>query len=186
MHGTRLYTASAYIIKRKNSGEADRLITVFTKKFGKLRLLARGVRKISSKRAPHIEIFNQVVITAHKSTHNDTLTDVSPVASHEAIRKDLRRIYAAYYLCELVDGLLPIEQTHDDVFALLGEALTALGAVKPERIDLLRARFAAALLTRLGYMEEGKRYKENEIDIYVEQILEHKLKTVRLASRINI
>lgn len=186
MHGPRLATLDAIVIKRKNVGEADRTITLFTRQSGKLRVLARGVRKVSSKRAPHIEVFNHVIVTIHKSQSMDTLTEVSPVASYEGIRKDLQRVGAAYYLCELIDGLLPIEQPHEDVFTLLVEAFTTLNTVKKERIEILRARFAAALLTKLGYMAAGKKFKDNDIDAYVEELLEHRLKTVRLASRLNI
>ncbi len=186
MRASRLYTVDAIVIKRKNIGEADRMITVFTKQFGKLRVLARGVRKVSSKRGPHIEIFTRIIATIHKSRSQDTLTEVSPITSYEEIRIDLPRVGAAYYLCELIDGLLPLEQPHEEVFALLVEAFTTLASVKRERIEVLRARFAAALLTRLGYMAAGKNFKDNDIDGYVEELLEHKLKTVRLASRLNI
>jgi hypothetical protein len=82
--------------------------------------------------------------------------------------------------------LLPIEQRHEDVYALLVKAMGALSTVNTSRIETLRARFAAALLTTLGYMAAGKKFKDNDIDAYVEQLLERRLKTVRLASRINI
>ncbi len=186
MKSSRLFVVEGIVIKRRNSGEANRMLTVFTKKFGKVRLLARGVRKISSKRGPHIEIFTHIIATVHKSQSQDTLTEVSPVASYEKIRSDLQRVGAAYYLCELIDGLLPIEQPHEDVFFLLTEAFAALSKVNSDRIEVLRARFAAALLTKLGYMEAGKTYKDNDIDAYVEELLERKLKTVKLASRLNI
>lgn len=186
MHGFHLSTVDALVIKRKNVGEADRFITLFTKQLGKMRVLARGVRKISSKRAPHVEIFNHIIATIHKGTSQDTLTEVSPITSYEAIREDLKRVGAAYYLCELIDGLLPIEQPHEDVFMLLGDAFSTLASVKSDRIEVLRARFAAALLTKLGYMAAGKKFKDNDIDAYVEELLEHRLKTVRLASRLNI
>lgn len=186
MSGTRLITTDAFVIRRKNVGEADRMVTLFTKQHGKMRVLARGIRKISSKRAPHVEVFNRAVMTIHKGNKQDTLTEVSPVRSFEEIRKDLKRVGAAYYLCELVDGLLPVEQPHEDIFELLGDAFGALGDVKTDRIDVLRARFASALLTRLGYMAAGKTFRGNDIDGYVEELLEHRLKTVRLASRFNI
>lgn len=183
MRFSRLLTVDAIVIKRKNIGEADRRITLFTRQFGKISVVAKGVRKIASRRGPHIEVFNRIIATIHDKK---TLTEVSPVASFEKIRKDLQRVGAAYYLCEVTDGLLPIEQVHEDVFHLLIEAFTALGDVAKDRIEVLRARFAAALLTRLGYMASGKKFNDNDIDTYVEELLEHRLKTVRLASRLNI
>jgi DNA repair protein RecO (recombination protein O) len=186
MRDPRVYTAEAIILKRQNVGEADRILTVFTKVYGKMRVLARGVRKVSSRRAPHVEVFNRVIITIHKGSGMDTLTEVSPIASYQAIRSDLHRVGAAYYLCELIDGLLPAGQAHEDVFLLLCDALAALSAVKSERIEVLRERFAAALLRALGYLERGRRPPTGSLDSYVEQLLERRLKTVRLVSHFNI
>jgi DNA repair protein RecO (recombination protein O) len=182
----RLYTAEGIILKRNTVGETDRILTIFTKKYGKVRVVARGVRKVSSKRAPHIEVFNRAVITLHKGKGMDTLTEVSPVASYEAVRKDLVRVGAAYYLCELVDGLLADGQVHEDVYMLLCDAFAALSTVKKERIEILRERFAAALLRTLGFLERGKKPPTGSLDSYVEQLLERHLKTVRLASHFNI
>jgi len=182
----RLYTAEAIILKRNNVGETDRILTIFTKQYGKVRVLARGVRKVSSKRGPHIEVFNRVIATIHKGNRLDTLTEVSPITSYDVVRKDLRRVGAAYYLCELIDGLLPEAQVHEDVFALLCDAFAALSTVKKERIEVLRERFAAALLRALGYLERGKKPPTGSLDSYVEQLLERHLKTVRLASHFNI
>ncbi|MCX6792019.1 MAG: DNA repair protein RecO [Candidatus Gottesmanbacteria bacterium] len=186
MRAPRLYTAEGIILKRKNVGEADRILTIFTKHYGKVRVLARGVRKVSSKRAPHVEVFNRVIATLHKGSGMDTLTEVSPVASYDAIRRDLARVGAAYYLCELIDGLLPEAQVHEDVFMLLCDAFAVLATVKKERIEVLRERFAAALLRALGFLERGKKPPTGSLDSYVEQLLERHLKTVRLASHFNI
>jgi len=186
MRPFRLYTAEGIILTRRTVGEADRILTIFTKHYGKVRVIARGVRKVSSKRGPYIEVFNRVIATLHKGTGMDTLTDISPIASYEAIRKDLRRVGAAYYLCELVEGLLPEAQSNEDVFVLLCDAFAALSTVKKERIEVLRERFAAALLSTLGYLERGRRPPTGSLDTYVEQLLERHLKTVRLASHFNI
>jgi DNA repair protein RecO (recombination protein O) len=186
MRASRLYTAEGVILKRKNVGEADRILTIFTKHYGKVRVLARGVRKVSSKRAPHLEVFNRVIVTLHKGSGMDSLTEVSPVASYDEIRKDLKRVGAAYYLCELIDGLLPDGQVHEEVFTLLHDAFSALASVKKERIEVLQERFAAALLRELGYLERGRRPPTGSLDSYVEQLLERHLKTVRLASHFNI
>jgi DNA repair protein RecO (recombination protein O) len=183
MRVTRLYTTEGIILKRRAIGEADRTLTIFTKHYGKIRVLARGVRKVSSRRAPHVEVFNRVIATLHKGNGMDTLTEVSPVSSYEAIRSDLHRVGAAYYLCELIDGLLPAEQVHEDVFLLLSHALTALSTVKNERIEVLRERFASALLQTLGFLERGKKPPTGSLDSYVEQLLERKLKTVRISAQ---
>lgn len=186
MRLSRLYTTEGIILKRRSSGETDRVLTVFTKQYGKLRIIARGARKVSSKRGPHIEVFSRVTLTLHKGSGMDSLSEVSPIASYDVIRKDLARVGAAYYLCELIDGLLADNQVQEDVYSLLCDAFTALSTVKKERIDVLRGRFAAALLRTLGFLERGRKPPTGTLDSYIEQLMERHLKTVRLASHFNI
>lgn len=183
MRATRLNTSEGIILRRRSAGEADRWLTILTRQHGKIRILARGVRKISSKRAPHIEVFNRVILTTYKGSSQETLTEVSPIASYEAIRSDLTRIGAAYYLCELIDGLLPIEQVHEGVYELFTQALETLSTVKRERVETLRERFALALLRALGFLEQGKKPPTGSVDSYVEQLLERSLKTLKIASQ---
>ncbi len=173
MREARVVTLEAIVLKRKNAGEADRLLTVFTRRKGKLRIVAKGVRKITSRRGPHVEVFNRVLATVHDGK---TLTEVSTMETFAPVRKDLSRVGAAYYLCELVDGLLPEAQPHDDVFALLLQAFTTLGTVEKSRVPVLRERFARSLLRKLGFLAEGKEIPD--IDRYIESLLERKLKTV--------
>src|SRR5258706_9060146 len=116
---SHVYTVEGIILKRKNVGEADRILTIFTKQQGKIRVIAKGVRKMISKRAPHIEVFNHLVLTIHKGKMLDMLTEVSTVSTFASIRADLKRIGAAYYLLEVIDGLLPEGQAHEEVFFLL-------------------------------------------------------------------
>ncbi|MGC8781903.1 MAG: DNA repair protein RecO, partial [Anaerolineae bacterium] len=56
----RLYRVAAIVLKRRDQGEADRLLTVLTRDRGKLSLLAKGVRRQASRKAGHIEPFTLV------------------------------------------------------------------------------------------------------------------------------
>jgi len=64
------YKAEGIVIKRKNFGEADRILTVFTKKYGKIKVLAKGVRRITSRRGPNVELFNQVELVLHQGRNS--------------------------------------------------------------------------------------------------------------------
>ena len=73
----RTYTVEGIVIKRQNIGEADKLITLFTETLGKITLLARGIRKSSSRRVGSLELFNQVKVSAARGRGElDTLTEV--------------------------------------------------------------------------------------------------------------
>ncbi|MGH7246436.1 MAG: DNA repair protein RecO, partial [Candidatus Levyibacteriota bacterium] len=67
------FKVEGIIIKRRNMGEADRVLTILTKDQGKMTIKAKGVRKIASKRASHIEPLNKVTMSIYKKTHMPVL-----------------------------------------------------------------------------------------------------------------
>ena len=81
----RLYRVSAIVLKRRDQGEADRLLTVFTRDRGKLTLLAKGVRRQASRKAGHIEPFTQVDLLVAKGKSLDLVTQAETVAAHRAL-----------------------------------------------------------------------------------------------------
>ncbi len=114
------------IIKRKNLGEADRLVTVITPHFGKLTVKATGVRKITSRRSAHIELLNHATLNLYKGKGMHVLTEVKMLDDHSKIKQDFTKVGFAYHLCELVDGLCPEEQENSNVFYLLKNTLNRL------------------------------------------------------------
>ncbi len=114
------------IIKRKNLGEADRLVTVLTPHFGKLTIKATGVRKITSRRSAHIELLNHATLNLYKGKGMHVLTEVKMIDDHAKIKQDFTKVGFAYHLCELVDGLCPEEQENSNVYYLLKNTLNLL------------------------------------------------------------
>lgn len=115
------------IIKRKNLGEADRLITVITPYEGKLTIKATGVRKITSRRSAHIELLNHASLSLYKGKGMHVLTEVKMLDDHTKIKQDFTKVGLAYHLCELVDGLCPENQENGNVYHLLKNTLKLLG-----------------------------------------------------------
>jgi hypothetical protein len=111
------------IIKRKNLGEADRLVTVITPHDGKLTIKATGVRKITSRRSAHIELLNHASISLYKGKGMHVLTEVKMIDDHSKIKSDFTKVGVAYHLCELIDGLCPENQENSNVFYLLKNML---------------------------------------------------------------
>ena len=71
----RSYSSDGIILSRKNYGEADRILIVLSKNFGKLSLLAKGIRKIKSKKRGHLEIFSKIKFSAVKGHGFDLMTE---------------------------------------------------------------------------------------------------------------
>ncbi len=99
----RLYRTPAIILKRQDFGEADRILTLFTPERGKLRVIAKGARKITSRKGGHIELFTYSNLLIAKGRNFDIVTQAETIQSFRKLREDLSRITYAYYIAELVD-----------------------------------------------------------------------------------
>lgn len=173
---SRIYKVEAIILKRRNVGETDRILTVFTKEYGKLRVIAKGIRRITSRRAPSLEVFNRVVLLLHHGKTLDSVTEVDLRDGYQTLRKDLVLINAAYYACELVDVLLPERQEHRDIYDLL---VNYLNTPNLDRAD----RFALSLLHILGFLPPSRILQSSEIVPFVERIAERHIRSYHFLQR---
>lgn len=173
----RSYRAQGVVIRRRNLGEADRIISVFTKKYGKIRVLAKGVRRITSRRGPHLELFNHVMLFVHRGKTFDIVTEVEAISTFGHIRKNLELIGLAYYVCELIDGLCAEHQPHPRVFDLLTTTLEELnsGVIK---------RFEIGLLAELGFLPKHVAATNLNATFFIERILERKLKSKNFLAKL--
>lgn len=171
----RSYRIEGIVIRRKNFGEADRILTLFTKNQGKIKILAKGVRRITSRRGPNIELFNQVHLSVHKGRTFDILTEAAVLNTYSQIKKNLDLVGLAFHVCEVVDGLCPEHQSHPKVYDLMLLVFNELNT------GLVHS-FERNLLTELGYLP--KEHKELDTTLFIEKILERKLKTRRIISKL--
>lgn len=179
----RTYTVQGIILKRKNVGEADRLLTVFTREQGKIQIKAKGVRKIASKRASHIEPLNKTSLTIYKGVGTAVLTEASALDHFTDIKTNLEKVGFAYHICELVDGLCPENQENEAIFALVEDMLTKLSYI--EDIAPVIHEFELELLRLLGYYSEGTYdLRGAKASYFIESILERKLKTRQMLLRL--
>ena len=150
MHGReRLYRTEAVILRRSDFGEADRLLTLITPRYGKIRVIAKGARKTTSRRAGHVELFNRADLQLAKGRNLDIVTDAQIVDAYRQLHEDLQRLSYAYYVAELLDKLTGDEEENPPLYRLFVETLAALDrTVAP---DLVARHFELHLLTLLGY-----------------------------------
>lgn len=181
----RSFKTEGIIIKRKNYGEADRIVTVLTKHQGKLQVKASGVRKITSRRSAHIELLNYAALTLHMSNKFPILTEAQSLENFANIKNDLSKVGFAYHICELVDGLCPEGQENKAVFDLLKETFEKLTVAKTEEVLPLIHEFEVHLLTLLGYWHQGPELSSRlDTQTFIENILEKKLKSRKIFMRL--
>lgn len=172
----RTYTVQGIILKRRNIGEADRILTVFTREMGKIQITAKGVRKIASKRASHIEPLNIVSLTLYKGSGMPVLIEATASKHFSKIKEDLAKVGLAYHMCELVEGLCPENQENRQAYQVFENVLHELEILSEEAIKLVHA-FEVELLSLLGYWSEGMHDLSGaKASYFIESILERKLK----------
>jgi DNA repair protein RecO (recombination protein O) len=150
MHGRdRLYRTEAIILRRSDFGEADRLLTIITPRYGKLRVVAKGARKTTSRRAGHVELFNRAELQLAKGRNLDIVTDAQIVDAYKRLHEELPRLSYTYYVAELLDKLTGDAEENPPLYALFVQTLAALDTT--EAPDLVARYFELHLLALLGY-----------------------------------
>ena len=145
----RSYKVEGIVLKRINLGEADRLVTIFSKDFGRIRLLAKGIRRLSSRKKGHLELFTQVKLQVARGKNLDLITEAATVNSFPTLRHNLNRVRIAYLLAELIDQLTAENQEQVGVYHLLSEALSKLNSHTASKNFIVD--FEKNLLTQLGF-----------------------------------
>lgn len=140
----------AVVLRRSDYGEADRLVTLYTRQLGKVRALAKGVRKIASRKAGHLEPFTHVKLQLSKGRDLPLLTQADTVNAYLTLREDLLLTGYASYVVELLDRFTyEDEVAHPALFRLLTETLARL-ASKSDPWLVLRY-YEMRLLDNLGF-----------------------------------
>lgn len=141
---------TAIILSRTDFGEADRILTLLTPDHGKLRLMAKGVRRIKSKLAGGIELFSVSDISYIKGRGDiGTLVSTRLVKYYETIVKDITRAMLGYELIRILNRETE-DEPEAEYFELMEQAFAALNdSTIP--LDLVRVWFTAQLLRLSGH-----------------------------------
>jgi DNA repair protein RecO (recombination protein O) len=175
----RAYTSEGVVLARRNFGEADRILVLYTKDFGKISLIAKGIRRPKSKKRGHVEVFNKVRFQASQGRGLDLMIEAEVIEDFAEIRKSLRRISLAYYLMEVTGRITHEGEENINVYDLLLETLTKLKSVK--LLKKLRLDFITALLITLGYWPSSKPLMAP--DEKLEEVIERQIYSKRVGKR---
>jgi len=172
----RTYSDEGIILARKNYGEADRIIPIYSKNYGKIAYMAKGIRRPQSRKRGHLEIFTQVRFSAAKGRGMDILTEVETINSFGQIRNSLKKVSLAYYFMEVIGKITHDGEPHPEVYNLLVKYLRRLEV--EFKLKSLRMNFIIELLMLLGYWPKDKTLSDP--DRLLEEVLERKLYSVRV------
>lgn len=140
------------MLRQRPLGEADLLLTLFTPQDGKLRAVAKGARKLTSKLAGHLEPLTRVELSLSMGQSLDVVNQAQMVEGYAAVKSDLGGASRALYLAELVDGFAVERSGNPALYGLLLDTLALLGEDVGNG-PLLRC-FEVRLLGLSGFMPE--------------------------------
>jgi len=150
------YRTQGIILKKIDRGEADQIFTIYTKNFGKLEILGKAIRKISSKLRSGAEIFYLTEIEFIQGKTHKTLTDAISLDKFENLRKDLKKLAIAYKISEVLDNLVKGQEPDEKIWQLLEETLRRLDKLEIGnwKLEIIYYYFLWNLLSILGYQPE--------------------------------
>jgi DNA repair protein RecO (recombination protein O) len=175
------YSTEGIILSKINYGEADRILSILTKDQGKVRVIAKGVRKVKSRKRGHIEVLNQIKFSAVNTYDLDLITEADLIESFSEVKKDLKKVSVAYYLVEIISKLLEGNEKNDLLYYLLLKKLHELNETRS--LKEFRYECAREILTRLGFWPHGQTLLDP--DELIEEVIEKKLHTTRVGKAIN-
>jgi DNA repair protein RecO (recombination protein O) len=148
----RTVRTEAIVLRHKNWGEADRMLWLYTRKIGKVQAIAKGIRKIKSRKAGHLEPFTRVNLLMARGRTFLIVTQAETIDAFLNLREDLLLIGYAAYITELLDRFTYDEDDNQQIFNLLNKTL---GRINTESDPDLPVRyFEIKLLELLGYRPE--------------------------------
>lgn len=148
----RLYRTDAIVLRSWDFGEADRLVVLLTAALGKIRAVAKGVRRSASRRAGHLMPFARTEVLLARGRDLDVISQAQVWESFGGIREDLAKTAYAYLMAELCDRLVEEPSEGQAVFRLLLSALRRLESDANPR--LVASQFTLHVLTEAGYRAE--------------------------------
>lgn len=154
----RVYRTRAVILSRRDYNDADRILTVFTPDLGKRELIAKGIRKTTSRKAGHLEPLTHTSLLVAQARTWDIITEAVTVESFRHVRENLDAIGYASYISELVSSFTEADDDSQPLWELLLFTLRVLdehcrGVLHYEPTLLLRW-FELHLLNHTGFQPQ--------------------------------
>lgn len=148
-HRQRSFAVEAIVLRHSDWGESDRLVWLYTLERGKMRAVAKGVRKMRSRKAGHLEPFTRTRLLLAQGRDFYLVTQAETVDAYLPLHEELKRATYASYVVELLDRFTYEEGENRGVFVLLAETLERLAVT--DDLDLTARFYEMRLLDLVGF-----------------------------------
>lgn len=144
----KLYKVEAVVLRSRELGGGDKLLILFSREQGKMKVAAHGAAKPSSRKRGAVQLFSHTSFLIHRGRELDSVSQCEGVEMFSFIRDDLEKIGYASHLAELVDALAPEGEPNEPLFLLLLETMRLMETADAE---ILARSFEINAAGFLGY-----------------------------------
>lgn len=148
----RTRKVEAIVISHSDFGEADRILSLYTREMGKARALAKGIRKEHSRKAGHLEPFTCTALMLARGSSFWIISQAETVDAFIPIREDLTKTAKAAYVVELLERFTSEDEVHQGLYRLTRDTLERI-AREEDAFQTLRY-FEMRFLEMVGYRPE--------------------------------
>lgn len=151
-HTERTLRTEAVVLRHSDWGEADRLLGIYSREAGKLRAVAKGARKLKSRKAGHLEPFTRVKLLLARGRDFWIVTQAETVDAYLPVREDLLRTAYAAYVIELLDRFTYEEGENRALYQLMVDTLQRVSTLPNPFLSV--RYYEIRLLDLLGFRPE--------------------------------
>jgi len=145
------YKTSGIVLKGTNFGEADRILTILTERFGKIKAIAKGVRKIKSHLGGSLEPFMLVDLQVHQGKTFYVVTGAAIIEQFSNIHGNLAKTAKAFFLGELIDKFMVEDHLVPEIYGIFLQAMNSLENDSP---GLIIKAFELKIIEAAGFKPE--------------------------------
>lgn len=149
-----IVTTEAIVLRARKQGETSKIVTLYTREFGKLNVIAKGAREMKSKFGGALEMFAHSTVVIYKREKQDALNLLSKaetVDSNAGIVRSLKKMEAAMAVVELMLHAMHDEEANTALFDLLAGTFRNIARSEEITAQLLQLRFYLRFAKEMGF-----------------------------------
>lgn len=166
------------IIHQTRFGEADKFVSILSQHHGLIQVIGKGARRLTSKKAPHLDNLNLVKFQTARGKEPQYLSQVETINPFVAIKADLKKVRTCFYLTEILHRTLAEAQVDETLFNALRKFLEQLDLSGSNFRDLA-VDFQHYLIKYLGF-PPPERTAPSDLVSYFESLIDRPLASLRL------
>lgn len=173
---SRTLKTEAVVLKKKSLLNKDVLVYLFSKEQGKIVAVAKGLKKITSRRSPHLETGNLIQAVLSKKSDRFFLQETNLISGFSELKKNQEKINKLYQFFFVLEKLLPEHQSEDVVYNLTKSFLVKLS--QSDSKDNLIPLYFNKILRALGYIK--KDHDMIELEAIISDLINEKMPSFTL------